>query len=187
MKLVRGRPGGCRETLTGMGSEQPLCASLLLKIQEQIGKTSHLIDLLPADQGDWKPAMAGAWPVEMLLGHLLDCLAGFCAVLQAVEPARLAHFSELRKLPVNHACSPSHAISRLALYQSHIAEGFAFLDDHRLGASVATVFVEDGETVLTLLLGNLEHLINHKHQLFTYLKQMGVEVGTRDLYRFRAE
>ena len=40
---------------------------------------------------------------------------------------------------------------------------------------------------MTLLLGNLEHLINHKHQLFTYLKQMGVEVTTRDLYRFRGE
>ncbi len=39
--------------------------------------------------------------------------------------------------------------------------------------------------IATLLLGNLEHLINHKHQLFTYLKQMGVPVATPDLYRFR--
>ncbi len=170
-----------------MGSEQPLCASLLLKIQEQIDRTSRLINLLPLDQQDWKPAIAGAWPVKMLLGHLLDCMAGFCAVLQALEPMRLAHFSELRNLPVNHACSPREAVIRLALYQAHIEEGFALLDDHRLGVSVATVFVEDGETVLTLLLGNLEHLINHKHQLFTYLKQMGADVSTRDLYRFRGE
>ena len=48
-----------------------------------------------------------------------------------------------------------------------------------------TVFVAQGESILTLLLGNLEHLINHKHQLFTYLKQMGVPVATPDLYRFR--
>jgi len=39
--------------------------------------------------------------------------------------------------------------------------------------------------VLTLLLGNLEHLINHKHQLFSYLKQMGVPVATPDLYQLR--
>jgi hypothetical protein len=39
----------------------------------------------------------------------------------------------------------------------------------------------------TLLLGNLEHLINHKHQLFMYVKLMGVAAGTRDLYRFRGE
>jgi hypothetical protein len=168
-------------------SEQPLCASLLLKIQEQIDRTGHLINLLPEDRSNWTPATPDAWPVEMLLGHLLDCLAGFCSVLQAVEPARLSHFSELRNLPVNHACSPSDAISRLAIYQAHIDQGFALLDDNRLAATVATVFVPSGETILTLLLGNLEHLINHKHQLFTYLKQMGVELSTRDLYRFRGE
>jgi hypothetical protein len=181
MRDARGRPGG------SMDHEQPLCASLLLKIQEQIDRTSHLISLLPEDRSDWKPATPNTWPVAMLLGHLLDCLAGFCAVLQAVEPARLTHFSELRKVPVNEACSPRDAISRLALYQAHIDQGFALLDDHRLAATVATVFVPSGETILTLLLGNLEHLINHKHQLFTYLKQIGVDVSTRDLYRFRGE
>ena len=50
---------------------------------------------------------------------------------------------------------------------------------------IPTVFVPDGEPVLTLLLGNLEHLINHKHELFTAIKQMGVPVATRDLYRLR--
>jgi hypothetical protein len=47
------------------------------------------------------------------------------------------------------------------------------------------VFVAEGESVLTLLLGNLEHLINHKHQLFMYLKLAGVKVGTPDLDQFR--
>jgi uncharacterized damage-inducible protein DinB len=181
MMDARGRPAGSQDY------EQPLCASLLLKIQEQIERTGHLTNLLPEDRSNWKPATPNAWPVERLLGHLLDCLAGFCAVLQAVEPARLAHFSELRNLPVNEACSPRDAVSRLALYQAHIEQGFALLDDTRLATTVATVFVPSGETILTLLLGNLEHLINHKHQLFTYLKQMGVEVSTRDLYRFRGE
>jgi hypothetical protein len=170
-----------------MDSEQPLCASLLLKIQEQIDRTVHLINLLPVDRPNWKPAIPGAWPVEMLLGHLLDCLAGFCAVLAAVEPERLAHFSELRNLPVNQACSSGDAVSRIAFYKSRIDEGFALLEDADLGRTVATLFVERGEPLHTLLLGNLEHLINHKHQLFTYLKQMGVEVNTRDLYRFRGE
>jgi hypothetical protein len=170
-----------------MDSEQRLCASLLLKIHEQIDRTAHLINLLPVGQANWKPAIPDAWPVEVLLGHLLDCLSGFCAVLAAVEPERLAHFSELRNLPVNHACSAAEAGSRIALYRGRIEEGFALLDDVSLGRTVATVFVQRGETILTLLLGNLEHLINHKHQLFTYLKQMGVEVNSRDLYRFRGE
>jgi hypothetical protein len=168
-----------------MDPEQRLCASLLLKIQEQIDRTVHLIHLLPVDQLNWKPPIPGAWSIELLLGHLLDCLAGFCAVLAAVEPLRLAYFSQLRSLPVNHPCPPGEAITRIALYQARIEEGFALLEDASLNKTVGTVFVERGETLLTLFLGNLEHLINHKHQLFMYLKQMGVDVTTRDLYLFR--
>ena len=163
----------------------PLCASLLAKIREQIERTTHLISLVPPGSLDWKPPVPNAWPVAILFGHLLESVAGFCAVLAAVEPHRLAHFAELRSLPVNHACPPREAAERLALYRDRIQEGFALLDDVRLAQPVATVFVEDGEPLLTLLLGNLEHLINHKHQLFTYLKLMGVGVNTADLYRFR--
>lgn len=136
---------------------------------------------------NWKPALAAAWPVEMLLGHLLDCMAGFCAVLQAAEPERLPHFSELRHLPVNHACSREEALDRISLYKTRIEEGFALIEDGALTKIVPAIFSERGETILTLLLGNLEHLINHKHQLFTCLKEIGIEVSTRDLYHFRGE
>jgi hypothetical protein len=72
-------------------------------------------------------------------------------------------------------------------YQLRIREGFAVIDDEDLSRSLPTVFVAAGEMVLTLLLGNLEHLINHKHQLFFYLKLLGVPVGTADLYKLRGE
>lgn len=162
-----------------------LCTSLLSKISEQIERTDHLLGLLPANGLDWTPPIANGWPAAKVLGHLLECLEGFCAVLAAVNPERLAHFQKLRTMPVNHACTVSEASERLAVYQSHIAEGFTTLCDEDLARLVPTVFVPAGETVLTLLLGNLEHLINHKHQLFNYLKLMGVEAGTRDLYSFR--
>jgi len=163
-----------------------LCSSILAKVHEQIDGTEHLIGRLPADCLDWAPPVQGTWPVGLVVGHLLDCLAGFCAVMIACEPERLRHFAKLRDLPVNHLCPPSEGIRRIAIYRTHIDEGFALLDHARLGERVPTVFVPEGETVLTLLLGNLEHLINHKHQLFTYLKLMGVNVTSQDLYRYRA-
>jgi hypothetical protein len=162
-----------------------LCAAVHAKIDEQIERTAHLAGLVPTGRLDWKPDIEGAWPPAMLLGHLLDCAAGFCAVLAAAEPDRLTHFSALRDHPVNHECSPDEAVARLAIYRERIREGFAVLTDASLSTRIVTIFVKEGEPLLTLLLGNLEHLINHKHQLFTYLKQVGVNVGTADLYRFR--
>jgi len=167
--------------------DQPLCASLLSKINEQIERTNHLIRLLPSNRIDWTPSIPNSWPTSMLLGHLLECLAGFCAVLFAVEPVRLAHFAALRDSPVNHHCSPTEAERRIAIYREHITEGMSLLNDSDLALPMPTVFVKEGEPLLTLLLGNLEHLINHKHQLFTYLKLMGVDLGSRDLYHFREE
>ncbi len=168
-----------------MDQHRPLCTSLLAKIHEQFDRTSHLIGLLPADRLDWAPAIPNTWPAGVLLGHLLDCAAGFCAVLAAFERQRLSHFAELRQLPVNHRCSPEEASSRLAVYREHVDEGFALLTDTDLARKLPTVFVTEGETLLTLMLGNLEHLINHKHQLFTYLKMLDVDVTSRDLYQFR--
>ena len=164
-----------------------LTADLKSKIDEQIERTMHLTELVPAEQFHWTPAMAGAWPIGKLLGHLLDCLAGFCAVLYAAHPESLTHFAGLRHLPVNHLCAPDEAFQRMSDYRDHIDEGFAVLTDADLARKLPTVFVPDGESLLTLLLGNLEHLINHKHQLFTCLKLMDVPVGSGDLYRFRTK
>jgi hypothetical protein len=82
-------------------------------------------------------------------------------------------------------CPPSRARERIPVYQAAIREGFDSINDADLGRAIPTVFVPAGEPLLTLLLGNLEHLVNHKHQLFMYLQLMGVKVGSADLYHFR--
>jgi len=161
----------------------PLAGAVAAKIQEQIERTLHLIGLV--QDAEWRPAIPGAWSAGELLGHLLDCLAGICAVLYAAHRDELAHFAELQKLPVNIACAPGEAVERIAVYRAHIEEGFAMLRDSDLSRKLPTIFVPEGEAVLTLLLGNLEHLINHKHQLFMYLRLAGIQAGTPDLYRLR--
>jgi hypothetical protein len=164
----------------------PLAGAAAAKIEEQIERTVHLIGLIPADRLHWTPPIPGAWTFGELLGHLLDCMAGMCAVLYAAHPEELAHFVALRELPVNFACTPDEARERIGVYGARIEEGFAVLRDGDLGRRLSTVFVADGEAVLTLLLGNLEHLINHKHQLFVYLRMLPVSIGTSDLYCLRS-
>jgi len=155
---------------------QGLCGAVLGKIDEQTERTEHLIRRIPDER---------AGEVAQLLGHLLECHAGLCAVLAAAAPERLSHFAALRELPVNHACGTAEAIERLELYRQRMVEGFAAITDEDLARRIATVFVPGGETVMTLLLGNLEHVINHKHELFMRVKQMGVALSTPDLYRLR--
>jgi hypothetical protein len=167
-----------------MTETNPLAGALLSKLEEQIAMTDHLITLIPPDRLHWKP-LPDSFRICDLLGHLLECLAGVCASLYAVDPDRHAHFARLRDLPVNHECGIEEARARILEYNRHIREGFDCLSDDDLARRVPTVFVPKGEPVMTLLLGNLEHLINHKHQLFWYLKLLAVPVSTRDLYTFR--
>jgi hypothetical protein len=164
---------------------EPLGRALAAKLTEQIERTIHLIGFVP--HADWAPPISGAWTFAELLGHMLDCLAGVCAVLYAARPRELAHLAALQSRPVNFACAPDEARIRIEEYGLRIAEGFAALRDEDLGRRLPTVFVPEGETVLTLLLGNLEHAINHKHQLFDWLKLAGVSVATPDLYQFRQQ
>jgi hypothetical protein len=162
---------------------------ILEKLREQTDGIGRLMSLIPPDKIDWRPELpvleSRPLSVGELLGHLLDCLAGFCAVLYKASPDRLSHFSSLRELPVNFECGTDEAARRIREYISCLQDGFAEVSDGDLGRRIPTVFVPDGEAVLTLLLGNLEHLINHKYQLFFYLKLLGVQVRTADLYRLR--
>jgi hypothetical protein len=173
-----------------VAGEGVIAALVLEKVREQVECTGRLLDLIPPEKIDWRPelpAAKGRPPLTIgeVLGHLLECLAGICATLYAVHPERLAHFAALRNKAVNHRCEVGEARERIEEYGRHIEEGFAALADADLARRIPTVFVPEGEAVMTLLLGNLEHFLNHKHQLFFYLKMLGVPVGTSDLYKLR--
>jgi uncharacterized damage-inducible protein DinB len=166
--------------------DNPIVESIRLKVREQIERTEHLIYLIPQDRMAWNPQVSPATAVGHLLGHLLECLAGFCAVFDAAFPQQLASISELRSLPVNHFCARDEALNRIHSYSARIEEGFDLCGDDDLRRMLPTVFAA-AESLTTLLLGNLEHLINHKYQLFMYLKLLGVPVASKDLYCWRQE
>lgn len=168
-------------------SSNLLASALQGKFHESVERTQHLIRLIPEDQLHWHPTGPEANYSEIghLLGHLLCTMGGFCAVMQRAFPEQLKHFEELRKIEINHFCPPVEAIERMRLFADHVDEGFRHCTDADLERILPTIFVPSGEPMLTLLLNNLEHLINHKYQLFFYLKLLGVKVGTEDIYHFR--
>jgi DinB superfamily len=166
--------------------QQAISNSLREKVIATVERTEHLVSLVPADRLNWRPSTTnGSIQVSdlgHLLGHLLDCLAGFCAVFYTAFPAELASLAELRSARVNHSCHPEEWRARVKIYRSAIDAGFQQCADKDLSRLAKTVFRPEGQTVASLLFGNLEHLINHKYQLFFYLKILGVPVGTPDLY-----
>jgi len=175
-----------------MNAAAPALAPIFFaKVLEEIDLAERLLTRVPEEKLDWRPALpAGARTprsIGELLGHLLECLAGFCAVLYALDPGRFGRLQELRSLPVNHRCGVAEAQERFRRYRAEIEAGSAALDDRDLARMVPTLFTPEGEPALTLLLGNLEHLVNHKLELFFYLKLAGLGLSSRDLYRFRGE
>jgi hypothetical protein len=160
-----------------------LCDSLLLKIEEQIERSAHLADLLPDEARQLPLSEFDHWTAGDLLGHLIACMAGFCAALYAADKERLAHFQSLRQLPKIPSMYPRQFRARAEIFSAHIREAFGLFDDAALSLVIPTVFVPSGQTLMTLLLGNLEHLINHKRQLFEFLKRQKIAVGTADLYQ----
>jgi hypothetical protein len=170
-------------------SNRAIMQSLEDKMLETVERTQHLVSLVPADLLTWRPERVSGRPsannIGHLLGHLLDTLSGFCAALHAAFPAELAELTELRSMPVNQFCEPQETLDKMKVYEAAMRWGFQVCDDAALARRVNTVFVPEGETLMTLLLGNLEHLINHKYQLFFYLKLAGLPVSSRDLYKWR--
>ncbi len=163
---------------------ESLCADFLLKTEDQINRVAHLISLIPEVRMDWTPPTLKGFSSGTLLGHLMECLAGFCAVLHASSPDRLNHFLDLKHHTVNEPYNPTEVLTRLQVYRDHIRQGFAAVRDVDLGRKIPTVFVPDGEPLLSLLLINFEHLASHKYQLFIYLRMLGLQVGSEDLYHF---
>lgn len=155
-----------------------LARMVLAKLEEQVDRAAHLMALVPPEKLDWRPDLP-ALRLSDLLKHLTGCLAGVCAAVYAAYPEPLGHFERLRGLK-GTSFQESHQ-----RFMEHIREGFALITDQDLARPIPTVFVPEGEPLLTLLLGNIEHFINHKYQLFFYLKMLGVAVSTPDLYQLR--
>ena len=166
----------------------PLCACLFAKIAEQIDHADRLLSLLPPAATGWRPPVPrdtrALWSVGELAPHLLECMTGFLAVLLRLRPGDLAGLERYRGLPTPESIPALR--DRMRTLRGEIESAFALLGLADLSVTVPTVFVPAGEPALTLLLGNLEHLINHKHQLFLYLRLMGIPAATSDLYRLRA-
>ena len=151
---------------------------LFARIDEDFALVEEMLALLPAGCEGWRPAWPGDLPftVAELVAHLAESFGGVCACF-----ARLLN---LRKVEtVGLTVGESREV--MAAYRLQVREAFELMEDEDLVRVIPTYFVPEGEPFLAVLLTNWKHVNHHAHQLFIYLKLLGVPVGTRHLYRFR--
>lgn len=164
-------------------AENPRVHSLAERVDDQLDRLIHLAEIIPEGwQAKVPPLPIETFPDQRTLGellvHLTESLDGLCGTLYNVDPTRFVRLLELRQ------DGPREQSSRFRLYRVALAQAFESLNDEDLAVNVRSPFRKEGETVLARVLVNLEHIINHKHELFIALKLLGLNLGTADLYRF---
>ena len=155
-------------------------AVLFARIDEDFALVEEMLALLPAGSEDWRPAWPGDVPftVAELAAHLAESFGGVCACF-----ARLDLLNLTRVETAGLTLGQSREV--MAAYRAQVREALELMEDGDWVRVIPTYFVPEGEPFLAVLLTNWKHANHHAHQLFIYLKLLGVPVGTRHLYRFR--
>jgi hypothetical protein len=140
-----------------------------------------LIGLVPSDKLDWKPG-----PTFMSLGqvifHLSDGLGGGLEMLVTGKWPPAAEMESGMKLENMPSCGVQEALDKLAKDQKILRamlDGISEADFTNQVVSVPWGWKAKMEIMAVSFLG---HFDNHKMQLFTYLKLLGLPVNTETLY-----
>ena len=154
---------------------------LFERIDEDLALIEEMLALIPPSAEDWRPNWPGDVPFTMpeLVAHLADSCGGICACFARLHPSLDWTKAETAGLRTGR----NRRV--IAGYRAMVQEARALTRDEDWMRVIPSYFVAEGEPFLTVLLVNLKHVNHHAHQLFVYLKLLGVPVGTRHLYRFK--
>ena len=133
-----------------------------------------LIKLIPADKLDWKPG-----DNFMTFGELICHLsAGIGLELKMLIDNNWPRHPE-GPLP---SCNCSEALAALEKDKSFLREVLSEVTEEEFAAREAATPWGASGTIEKMGFDFKEHFTNHKMQLFTYLKILGIPVNTQTLY-----
>jgi uncharacterized damage-inducible protein DinB len=145
--------------------------------------TETLMRMVPADQLEWRPK-----PNFMSLGQVICHLANglgpdlrclFTGEWPPMSPEQMVEMMKLEHLP---SCGVAEALSRLQNDKAVLREFLDSISEEDFAhKAVSTPWGMSG-TMERMAVAFYEHFTNHKMQLFTYLKLLGLPVNTATLY-----
>jgi hypothetical protein len=150
-------------------------------VMESVRPAQKLIGMVPADKLSWRPG-----PTFMSMGQVINHLSeglggGLDMVLTGKWPA-MGEMEAAMKLENMPACGIQEALDRLQKDSEILhrtLDGVSEADFTNRVVSVPWGWQTKLEIMAVHFLG---HFDNHKMQLFTYLKLLGLPVNTETLY-----
>ena len=165
------------------------------QVEETYRATLGLVDLVDADQLDWKPTTGDNWMTTGQLLHHLETACGALAgcfvtgdwsVLAQLEPPEAERDPETGMLPASAMQTCTDVAACRAAIEADRAKALAAIDEageERLVNEESTApWSPTPRTLGYNLFECVQHLGSHKAQLFYYLKLQGKPVHTGSLW-----
>jgi hypothetical protein len=138
-----------------------------------------MLKMIPADKLDWKPG-----PTFMSMGELIFHLGGGIGselkmALNNSWPKPEEMTEAMKKMP---SCNVQEALQKLEQDKLVLGDILKGLTEEEFATKIISVPWGWKASVEKMALDFREHFVNHKMQLFTYLKLLGFPVNTETLY-----
>jgi uncharacterized damage-inducible protein DinB len=150
-------------------------------VMENFRPAEKLIGMVPADKLKWQPG-----PTFMSAGqvicHLSDGLGGGFEMMLSGQWPSMEEMEEGMKLENLPSCSPQEALDKLEKDKIILRRVLDGMGEDDFANKVVSVPWGLKAKMELMAVHFLEHFTNHKMQLFTYLKLLGLPVNTQTLY-----
>ena len=140
-----------------------------------------LIGMAPADKLDWKPGPS-FMNVGQLLCHLSDGVGGGIESLLSGKWPPMEEMEAAMKLENMPSCGVQEALDKLEKDKQVLQSALESISEADFTNRVVSVPWGWNSKLEIMGVAFLGHFNNHKMQLFTYLKLLGLPVNTETLY-----
>jgi len=145
------------------------------------GPAEKMIGMVPADKLNWRPGPT-FMSAGQLICHLSDGLGGGIEMLLSNKWPSMEEMGEGMKLENLPSCGTQEALDKLEKDKKTLREALDGVSQKDFTNKVVSVPWGVSAKMEPMGIHFLEHFNNHKMQLFTYLKLLGLPVNTETLY-----
>jgi len=150
-------------------------------VMENYKPAQMLIGMVPADKLNWKPGLT-FMSTGQLVCHLSEGIGGGLEMLLASNWPSMIEMEEGMKLENLPSCDPREALDKLEKDKKVLRQVLDGLSEEHFTNKVVSVPWGWNAKMERMAINFLVHFANHKMQLFTYLKLLGLPVNTETLY-----